>query len=108
MTLWSYLRRTYFTSSAERDRRRKTSDEFWAAVRRERATRERAECEICSGAAVYLCPICRRPIDNHSHENDYICEAHGFVNPVRESDDFRITGDGSLNQYRYPPVKETP
>lgn len=53
-----------------------------------------AECEICNGTAVYLCPICGAPITNHSHENDFICATHSFVNPIRQNDGVRINGDG--------------
>jgi hypothetical protein len=53
-----------------------------------------ATCEICHGTAVYLCPTCRVPIANHTHENDYICDTHGFVHPIRERDGARINGDG--------------
>ena len=35
----------------------------------------------------------------HTHENDYTCSVHGFVNPVR--DDGRIiSGDGGLHETR--------
>lgn len=54
-------------------------------------------CEICSGAAVYLCPTCRQPLTEHTHENDYYCETHGFVSPIRKHDGASINGDGSCS-----------
>lgn len=53
-------------------------------------------CELCRGTAVYLCPQCRVPIGNHSHEHDYICDAHGFIDPIRASDGTTINGDGRI------------
>lgn len=55
-------------------------------------------CEICNGAAVYLCPHCKVPIESHSHENDYICATHSFVNPIRQVDGARINGDGRTHR----------
>ena len=66
-------------------------------------------CEICAGV-VYLCPICREPISEHSHENDFICKTHSFVNPIREHDGARINGDGQQTELRAtaaPVQKET-
>lgn len=60
------------------------------------ADRQAEQCEICNGTAVYLCPICREPV-GHSHENDFICETHSFVNPIRQHDGARISGDGSCH-----------
>lgn len=57
------------------------------------AARMATHCELCNGV-VYLCPVCREPITTHSHENDYFCETHGFVNPIRQHDNARINGDG--------------
>lgn len=63
------------------------------------AARNRAACDICAGRDVYRCPTCREPV-GHSHENDYICEVHGFVNPIRDSDGARISGDGQADRPR--------
>lgn len=43
----------------------------------------------------YYCPYCdpRRPIDTLSFENDYACDVHGWVNPIRD-DGAIISGDG--------------
>ena len=60
------------------------------------AARISAACEICRQTAVYLCPTCHAPIACHTHERDYLCDTHGFVNPVRESDGLSINGSGRL------------
>jgi hypothetical protein len=39
-------------------------------------------CELCRGVR-YNCPQCGVRIETHSHEGDFLCEAHGFVRPVR-------------------------
>lgn len=75
---------------ADRDRRIKEAAERQGRDRQ----RENDRCDICSGRSRYLCPICRVPIEMHTHENDYICETHSFVYPIRESDGKRINGDG--------------
>jgi hypothetical protein len=62
---------------------------MWEAL----AHREAQRCDICSGRAVYVCPICREPV-SHTHENDYMCRSHSFVNPIRLSDGATISGDG--------------
>lgn len=64
------------------------------------AERQRTDCEICNGTAVYLCPYCKEPIRDHSHENDFICERHSFVSPIRQHDGARISGDGSCGSVR--------
>lgn len=58
------------------------------------AERMASTCELCSGATGYICPHCGDPIEWHSHENDYSCRVHGFVNPIRASDGRQIIGDG--------------
>lgn len=55
---------------------------------------DRETCDICSGRSRYLCPKCLEPLLNHSHENDFICATHSFVNPIREGDGAIINGDG--------------
>ena len=57
------------------------------------AVHNQRECEICSGKAVYTCPKCGAVV-GHTHESDYICDKHGFVNPIRDYDGARINGDG--------------
>jgi hypothetical protein len=76
--------------SGETERRARHT---YLAYLEERSEFERKSCEICNGV-VYLCPICRVPIEGHSHENDFICKTHSFVNPIREHDGARINGDG--------------
>ena len=70
------------------------SDDGGMAMWDRMARRNELSCEICSGRAVYLCPMCHVPIANHTHENDYSCKVHGFVNPVREADGVTMNGDG--------------
>ena len=65
--------------------------------RREEAERERQACDICSGRSVYLCAHCQEPIQYHTHENDFSCARHGFINPIRLSDGARINGDGRIH-----------
>ena len=65
-----------------------------AILSRAEADRERAACDICSGRSQYLCPICRTPISYHSHENDFLCDTHSFVNPIRVSDMAQMDGHG--------------
>lgn len=57
------------------------------------AERNRAERE--ANPVKLYCPKCRpwREIDIYSDENDYICNVHDFVNPVR-ADGAIISGDG--------------
>jgi hypothetical protein len=64
------------------------------------AERQREDCEICNHTAVYICPECREPISDHSHENDYICKTHSFVSPIRLSDGAHISGDGQSGDVR--------
>ena len=59
-----------------------------------RAEENERTCEICLGTAVYLCPTCRTPIATHSHEHDYLCDTHGFVDPIRQHDGVAINGGG--------------
>ena len=63
------------------------------------AARQASECEICSGKAVYTCPKCGAVVD-HTHENDYTCDIHGFVSPIRDYDGARICGDGQCGSPR--------
>lgn len=58
------------------------------------AVRNASSCEICNRTAVYVCPICAVPVGDHTHEHDYICDTHGFVNPIRQHDGARIDGSG--------------
>lgn len=51
-------------------------------------------CPICDKTDVLRCPICRKPIELHSHEWDYMCDVHSFVNPVRDSDGAVVDGSG--------------
>lgn len=76
------------------------SDNARMAAMDRAAARFAETCELCLGTAVYLCPKCREPISTHSHENDYLCEAHGFVNPIRQHDGARISGDGRCGALR--------
>ena len=58
------------------------------------AEHRRSRCELCNGTAIYLCPICRERITCHSHEGDFLCEVHSFVNPIRQHGGARINGLG--------------
>ncbi len=51
-------------------------------------------CPICDKTDTLRCPVCRVPIESHSHERDYMCATHGFVNPIRDSDGQIVNGDG--------------
>lgn len=51
-------------------------------------------CEMCAGQSRYLCVECREPIRTHTHENDFLCETHSFVNVIRERDGAILAGDG--------------
>ena len=70
---------------------------FVRAWQQRRAQDIEAACDICSGRAVYTCPYCHDPIKTHSHENDFLCERHGFINPIRSSDGAKINGDGFIH-----------
>lgn len=63
-------------------------------------------CEICNKTAVYRCPKCSDEIETHSHENDYTCKTHGFVDPIRE-DGVRINGDGRAHAIKTEPSGHT-
>lgn len=76
---------------------RSPSDDAAMAAYDRIANKQRERCEICSRRAVYLCPKCGDKIARHSHENDFICRRHGFVNPVRQHDGARIVGDGGCH-----------
>lgn len=52
------------------------------------------KCPMCDKSDVFLCPTCLKPITTHTHENDYLCEVHSFVNPIRQSDGKRVDGLG--------------
>lgn len=60
-----------------------TANAQFAALDRA-ADRAASVCDLCAGRAVYRCPTCGEVV-SHSHENDYICDAHGFVNPIRDT-----------------------
>lgn len=93
---WAYLREEFFPTKAEITARDERLQAYW----QQRAARERQACDICSGRDTYLCPKCGGRITVHSHENDYICDTHGLVNPVRLSDAARISGDGRCGSAR--------
>lgn len=54
-------------------------------------------CDICLGIR-YECPECHAEIMVHSHEGDYACDTHSFVDPVRCFDGARIDGSGRVHQ----------
>jgi len=64
------------------------------------AKQAQVDCEICNGLALYLCPLCHEPIENHSHENDFMCSTHGFIHPIRSHDGARIDGNGTPGPLR--------
>lgn len=61
-------------------------------------------CPICAGER-WVCPVCKKPITTHSHENDYICGTHGFVSPESEDGRFELVDSGSGN---VPVVRRLP
>lgn len=40
------------------------------------------QCDACDGRVLLLCPQCETPV-SHSHENDFICAEHGFVEAIK-------------------------
>jgi hypothetical protein len=57
--------------------------------------------EQCREFSTFLCPHCDPPrrLDGFTAENDYMCDVHGFVNPVRP-DGAVIVGDGQCGRPR--------
>ena len=45
-----------------------------------------SHCDVCAGTVKLFCPWCFREISSHSHEDDFICKQHSFVNPLTEDD----------------------
>ena len=49
----------------------------------------------------------RHEITGSTWENDYWCDAHGFVNPIRE-DGAQLNGDGTACEVRIVRMRELP
>ena len=86
------MRAFYFPTVLERHAAHARAEQY----RKQQREREEAACDICSGRSKYFCPICKEPISTHTHENDFLCATHSFVNPIRESDGALISGDGCI------------
>jgi predicted amidophosphoribosyltransferase len=41
-------------------------------------------CDLCDGVVKLYCPHCYKPITQHSHEGDFMCDVHDFVKPVSQ------------------------
>lgn len=99
---WEYVRQEYFPTAGEVEARKQRIE----VARFQRRAQVVDACDLCSGRSVYLCPHCREAISSHSHENDFICERHGFVSPVRESDGAIVNGDGRCGMTQFTPRRD--